>query len=154
MTGQEVTVVPLGVDLAPVTLRIRGSKRGYSEGSQPAEWEVDLEPVTERSYFDHTPRADRNAGVPFEVAVIYPAVASARAIPTRSLRRGDLPPGVPVAVVTGAIDLDADGAADVVLTSYCCDRPTKPAADCDYQCSSTYRKTNGVWKLVDSSKPL
>lgn len=153
-TGQEVTVVPLGVDLAPITLRILGSKRGYSEGSQPAWWEVDLEPVTERSYFDYTPSAERNAGVPFEVAVLHPAVPQARAVPTSSLRRGDMPSGVPLAVVTGAVDLDADGAADVLLTSYCCDRPTKPAADCDYQCSSTYRKMNGAWKVVDTSKPL
>ncbi|HYO91386.1 MAG TPA: hypothetical protein VEQ40_07105, partial [Pyrinomonadaceae bacterium] len=53
VVGSEVTVVPVGVDIAPFNLKIIETKRGAICGeNDPPWWEVELEPVTQKEFFE------------------------------------------------------------------------------------------------------
>lgn len=150
--GAKVTVVPLDVGLEPFELAITNTKPGPQCG-EPSWWEVELAPVKNRRLFAIRPRAGRAEEFPFDVCVLYPAVRIARQIPRVQLRTKSLPRGISIPTVKAAIDLTNDGLPDALLVEYCCADPRKPPGDCDYTCGRTYRRMDGVWRLVDRSSP-
>lgn len=153
--GRKVTIVPLDVNIAAQDLTIVKIKKGASCGGSDvkARWEVELEPIKQKEYFDMTPIANRRAEVPFDVAIIYPAVKSARQLLRNDLKQSMLPKGVSLDTVKAAVDLTSDGAADVLLVEYCCGDPGKATGACDYTCGKTFRKVGNSWKLIDTSSP-
>jgi hypothetical protein len=153
--GERVTVVPLDVNIAPINLRIIGTKRGATCGELDSSvwWEVELEPVKQKDFFEISSVPKRREEVPFDVGVIYPAVKFARQVKGNKLTKEMLPNGVAINTVKGAIDLTNDGIPDVLLVEYCCGSPKKVAEECNYTCGKTFKKVRGTWKLVDTSAP-
>ena len=149
--NSKVTIVPLDVDVAPMDLKITGIKEREACGSHW--WDVELETVKAKLFFDTAALPNRTQEFPFDVGVIYPAVSSARQIRKGALRASMLPKGVSLNTVKGAIDLTGDGIPDALLVAYCCRDPQKPARECDYSCSKTFRKMGNVWRLVNTSSP-
>jgi hypothetical protein len=152
--GRKITIVPLDVNIAAQDLTILKIKKGAScGGSNRAWWEVELEPIKQKEYFDMTPVANRRAEVPFDVAIIYPAVRSARQLLRNDLKQSMLPKGVSLDTVMAAIDLTSDGIPDVLIVEYCCGDAGKATGECDYNCGKTFRKVGNSWKLIDTSSP-
>lgn len=155
VVGTPMTVIPLGVDLAPITVEIVKAEYGPSPCApelQPWTWSIRLAPVSSRGFFDAKPRTDRRDDVPFDVAVVYPTDNAARAIDARRIPRSQLPPTATVENIFAAIDLRGDGRVDIVTLRYCCDGVTK-ATGCNYVCSKTYERVGGRWRLIDSGGP-
>jgi len=153
IVGRNVTIIPIDVDLAPFDLRVRQTKS--QEGCDKSEhrWEVDLETVKDRKFFEVAPIANRRTEVPFEVVVIYPAVSFARQIERARLSKAMVPKHVALSTVKAAIDLTRDHNPEVLILEYCCEHPTEAPKECDYTCGKTFIKVGLVWKLVDTSTP-
>ena len=153
--GAAVTVITLRSEFAPLDLRILKAeqKEDPCNASLPRLWEVELEPVTQREFFDVLPPTDRNDVYPFDVVIIYPAVKSARQIDRNQLKRATLPKRALINTVKAAIDLNVDRKPDVIVTAYCCLAPTKPVNECDYTCGKTFKRVGNSWKLVETSGP-
>ena len=150
----EVTVVPVGVDLAPFKLKVKETKRGsVCAKGEPPWWEVELEPITQQQFFDIRALPGRSEEYPFDVGVIYPAVEFALALPKEQLTQEMLPVGIYAETLTAAIDLTNDKKPDVLIAEFCCREPAKKFPDCDYTCGKTYLKVKDKWKLVDESSP-
>jgi hypothetical protein len=154
VVGEKVTVIPLDVDIPPFELSIVKAemRQGCSEQSA-ASWEVDLEPIKQKIFFDMAPGPNRAEEYPFDVSVIYPAVRFANHLKRESLSRNLLPKAITMKTVKAAIDLTNDGKPDVVVVAYCCGDPRKSAEDCDYSCSKTFKKIRNTWKLINTSSP-
>ena len=152
--GRKVTIIPLDVNIAARELTIRKIQKGAScNGSQGAWWEVELEPITQKEYFEIIPGSNRRAEVPFDVAIIYPAVKSARQLLRNDLTQNMLPRGTSLETVKAALDLTSDGIPDVLIVEHCCGDTSKAAGECDYTCGKTFRKVRNSWKLIDTSAP-
>lgn len=152
--GSEVTVIPVVVDIAPFNLKIIETKRGaVCAANEPPWWEVELEAVTRKEFFDIGALPDRHEEYPFDVCVVYPAVEFVYAVPKEQLKKEMLPPAIFINTVTSAIDLTNDGKPDALIAEFCCREPSKVFPDCDYTCGKTYLKVKGAWKLVDESSP-
>jgi hypothetical protein len=152
--GDRVTVIPLDSGISPLDLRIikTEKKEDACDERLPAYWEVELEPIKLKKFFDFEPNPDRAAEYPFDVVVIYPAVKVARQISKARLTKGVLPGGVSIDTTKAAIDLTNDGKPDVVVIEYCCEG-TKKIDECDYTCGKTFKKVRNSWKLIDTSTP-
>ena len=153
--GDKVTVIPLVVDIPPLDLKILKAeeKKNACDESMPDWWEVELEPIKLKEFFEIMPIFNRAAEFPFDVVIIYPAVRVAWQIKNDQLTRAMLPQGVSINTVKAAIDLTNDRKPDVVIVEYCCGRTKKPAAECDYTCGKTFKRFRNAWKLVDTSAP-
>ena len=151
--GSRVTVVPLGVPLASLELKINKVTREMNECTAESFWRADLEPLTRRDLLDAAPLPDRRPETPFDALVIYPAVKTYRLLKPAALAPRALPRGVTPAAVRAALDLTGDDDPELLYVAYCCDPPTKPLAQCDYQCSKTYLKTRTTWKLTATHEP-
>jgi hypothetical protein len=156
--GAVVTVLPLDVKIAPIELRIVRSQEKetrcnpYVASTARLWWEVELEPVQQEQFFEAA-SPERRAESPFDVALLYPRVKSARQIPNEQLTRDMLPEDVVPNTVRAAIDTTGGHRPDVVIVKHCCTDPHKRPAECDLTCGKTYRKTNNNWALVGTSAP-
>lgn len=152
--GTEVTVVPIGVDIAPFNLKITETKRGsVCAKGEPPWWQVELAPLTQQQFFDIRALPERSEEFPFDVGVIYPAVEFVLALPKEQVTKEMLPAGIYAETLTAAIDLTSDQKPDVLIAEFCCREPAKKFPDCDYTCGKTYLKVKDKWKLVDESSP-
>ncbi len=153
--GEKVTVIPLDADISPLDLRVIKAQKKENPCNErlPNWWEVELEPIKLKEFFEIEPIPTRAAEFPFNVAIIYPAVKVARQMKKEQLMRGALPKGVSINTVKAAIDLNDDRKLDVVIVEYCCGDTKKPADDCDYTCGKTFKKVRNSWKLIDTRTP-
>ena len=153
-TGSKVTVIPLGVGIAPFDLKIIKAEKqrfGCNE-REPYAWAVELESITHHKFFEIAPLPNRREEVPFNVCVIYPAVSLAHQLKKGQLRSGMLPTGISINTVTAAIDVTNDQKPDVLIAEFCCNDSSK-SGGCDYMCGKTFKKVRGNWKLVDEYAP-
>lgn len=156
VVGEKVTIIPLDTDIASLELRIIKVewKDDACDDRQPGVWEIVMEPVTQREFFDAAPWPNRAQEFPFDVCVIYPVVKSARQIKRNQLTKNMLPKGVAINTVTGAIDLTSDRIPDLLIVEYCCGNPTRESGvNCDYTCGKKFKRSGKVWKLIDTSAP-
>ena len=155
VVGEKVTVITVGSDISSFDLRIIKAQKKNAACNErlPPEWEVELEPLKQKSFFEVAPPSDRNGEYPFDVVILYPAVKTAQQVRRAQLELKTLPSGVVLDTVKAAIDLNDDRKPDVVVMEYCCEQETKPAKECDYTCSKTFKKVTNAWKLVDTSAP-
>jgi hypothetical protein len=155
--GTEITVIPLGVAIAPIALKITKAEYGSDrcDDNLPWLWDLEVEPVTQPAFREAQALSGRHPEYPFDVAVIYPANPSARAVGRSHLTRAMLPKGVPLRIVHAVIDLDGDGAPELLKTEFCCEKPSAPAQSgrCNYTCSEIYERVGRVWRLRDSQAP-
>jgi len=152
--GSKVTIIPLGVGIAPFDLKIaKAEKKEFGcDEREPYAWAVELELITHQEFFEIAPLPNRREEVPFDVCVIYPAVAVARQLKKGQLRSGMLPKGISINTVTAAIDLTNDHKPDVLIAEYCCNDSSK-SDECDYMCGKTFKKVRSIWKLIDEYAP-
>jgi hypothetical protein len=148
-------VVPLKVNIAPIELKIVKAQKQKNpcEGRLPIPWEVELEPIQQKEFFDIEPIPKRAAESPFDVCVIYPAVTFARPIQRERLTKDMLPKQVAMNTVAAAIDLTNDQKPDVFIIQYCCADPTKPPEGCDYTCGKIFKKSDNTWIVIDTWEP-
>ncbi|HEV2761568.1 MAG TPA: hypothetical protein VGV38_01140 [Pyrinomonadaceae bacterium] len=151
--GASLTVVPLGVKLPPLELKIKKVAREMNQCTARNFWQADLEPITRRDFRDAAPLPERRPDAPFDVLVIYPAVKTYKLLEASALAARTLPRGVTPKVVRAAVDLDGDAAPELLYVHGCCDDFSKPPQQCDYECSKTFQKTRGVWKLTNTHEP-
>lgn len=152
--GEKVTVVPLEVNVAPIELKIlKATESGGCDKSSPRNWQIELEPITRREFFEVSAIPNRREDAPFDVCIIYPAVEFARQIKKEQLTQEVLPDGITIRTVTAAIDLNNDLKPDILIAQYCCQDSTKPREECDLTCGKTFKKVNDKWMLVDESQP-
>jgi len=153
--GEKVTIIPLDAHAGVIHLSIRKTQKRTQCDDSDGEtwWELDLEPVSQKEYFEISSMPNRRDEVPFDVAIIYPAVKRARQLRRNELKQTMLPLRIALNTVKGAIDLTNDGIPDVMLVEYCCGQPKKPATHCDLTCGKTFRKVRDTWKLIDTSGP-
>ena len=154
--GDAVSVVTLDSDIPTLSVRILRAKKQTEDPctERPVNWwEIELEPLKERNFFEVTAPAERSAEYPFDVVIIYPAVKFARQVGKDQLKLGMLPKGVFVDTVKAAIDLNDDGAPDLVVLEYCCSDRKKPPEACEYTCGKTFKKVRNTWKLIDTFAP-
>src|SRR5262245_39641069 len=109
--GAKATVIPLGADISPLDLRIIKAEKVANPCNtrMPGWWEVELEPITQKEFFEIAPLLNRADEYPFDVALIYPAVKDARQIKKDQLIKAMLPKGVAINIVKAALDLTGDG---------------------------------------------
>ncbi len=155
MVGEKVTVVPLEVNIALIELKIlKATERDDPcDKSLPHYWELELESITQKEFFEVSATPNRREDVPFYICIIYPAVEFARQIKREQLTKEVIPEGVTIKTVTAAIDLTNDQKPDVLIAKYCCDDSTKPEEECDYTCGKFFRKVSDKWKLMKEFGP-
>ncbi len=56
----------------------------------------------------------------------------------------ELPPGVKAPVVSAAVDLTADGSADLLVVEFCCGGRSR-RNECDYHCGETWQRLEDGW---------
>ena len=144
----EVLLIPLAGELAAIrtqVLKISLIENPCSE-ALPKLYETELRPVSDKSWLSSSP--------PFEVCVIYPAIASARALKLDALQTTQLPTKVALANIIAALDINNDQQPDVLLLEYCCDNPQADRKSCDLTCSAVYvRVANGQWRIAETQTP-
>ena len=154
VVGERITVIPLQVDVDPLDLEIlKAQKQENSCDSRlPAYCEIDLEPIEKEEIFEIEALPNRRAELPFDVALVYPAVKFARALKKEQLTSDMLPQGFTSNTVFAAIDLTNDQEPDLVILRYCCNDSKKSSEECS-TCSATYKRTNNSWERIDSNSP-
>jgi hypothetical protein len=151
--GDSVTVLPLKQGLLP--LQAKATSVEFQKGvadELPDLWLVDID-VTARAFFSARPDRHRRDDLPFDALVVYPAQAQARLLAAGAVAK-DLPRerGCSKRTLRAAVDLDADGKADVTMFEFCCQKPTSPRTNwpCENTCHTTYLRRNGqAWRLVE-----
>ena len=153
--GDEVTVVTVDAPIPTFSLRILKAtpKQESCDERSPLSWEVELQPITQKTFFEASPPPERRPEFPFDVVIIYPAVKLARQIGNNQLKPEMLPRGVLIDTVEAAIDLNEDHRPDMVVVKYCCSTGKQMTENCNYECGKTFKKAGNAWRLVNSSAP-
>jgi hypothetical protein len=155
-TDDKVTVVPLGVDISPIELRIVDVHPVDFPIKQEVyhyAWEAELEPITQTEFLEYK----KDEEFPFDVLWIYPSVEFSLLVSGDKLTDEMLPEGVDRNTVTAAIDLTNDQKPDLLMVSYCiehypADLPDAPP--CRRGCSKKYVKdSEGKWKQIEDFRP-
>lgn len=160
-TGEKITIIPLKVNLEPFQLSVTKATKIKNEVcdvegfEREFFWNTELEKITNKEILEIKPVKYDNQELPFEVFGIYPAVEFVRNLSPKELKQEMLPKGVSVQTIEAAIDLDNDGKPDLLEVIFCCsDKHKSPSEDGDcYICQKSFKKINGVWKLVDAANP-
>jgi hypothetical protein len=156
--GAALTLVPLGIDLPAVQSRVLSVQKTPDpcSDSLPPWWEVQIAPLTQPTYIQAAsplPPSQDAEHYPFEVAVLYPAIAQVRALNRGLLEVAALPPRRRAEQVLLALDFNGDAAPELVLVEYCCDKPQLPVKECDLTCRQTWLRTGGQWRVIDKGTP-
>ena len=157
--GAEVTLVPLGVELPAAIVQVIQAVAVENPCSDalPKLYDTELAPLADPVWLSApTPFNEKrfSENAPFDVCVIYPAVAQARALNRGLLDAATLPKKVPLANIVLALDTTGDDEADVLLVEYCCDQPQAARGACDLTCSAVYvRAPNGAWRIAETQTP-
>jgi hypothetical protein len=156
--GDLITVVPMSSALPAVDLKVTSVHFQEATDLTPATWLVEAE-TTLPAFLDAKPDAGRADEHPFEAVVVYPKTSRARLLPKKSVAK-DLPPGRGHSPQTlwAVVDLDEDGAADVEVFRFCCNRPRHGwvagagPSPCDTNCEDIFlRPKGGTWTLAHES---
>lgn len=141
-----LTILPIDVTYAPFDLKVVSFTQ--RKETTPYWWEVELEKVTDKQLHTIPMRLGR-------VAVLYPAQSDAKLLSPASIPIADLPKGMAPVTVMFAVDSNGDDRPDAIEQSFCCDNESESgdSGNCDYNCSKTYLRQRGKWKMVNSSQP-
>lgn len=158
IVGAAVTLIPLGVNLPATQTRILQVDKTPDPCSEtlPPWWSLKLAPLTEARFVQAEAAqasAESDVNYPFKICVLYPAVATARALNRGLLDAANLPKGVRPEQVLLALDLDGDDTPDFVLAEHCCDKPQAPLKDCDLTCRKTWQRRANQWTVLDAGTP-
>jgi hypothetical protein len=105
IVGEKVTIIPLDVNIAPLGLRVVKAEKqdNACDETMPARWEIELEPIRQRTIVEIASAPGRSLDYPFDVCVIYPAVLFARQVEQHGLTQNMLPKGVAIKTVTAEL---------------------------------------------------
>lgn len=146
--GQEVTVAPLGVPVAPFRMLIRGIEPHQFEacGGDKIEtiYDVQIDDLPARSLLTLPAPPERRDEFPFDAAVIYPAVSRVRVLTPAQIPLAKLPRGVRVSDVTLALALTSESAPDLLIVT----RDEGARTSEDY-----YQRYGSIWRQVKHLTP-
>jgi hypothetical protein len=153
--GDSVTVLPMKQGLPP--LQAKATSVQFQQGvpdELPDLWLVDID-VDAPAFFSARPDRHRRDDMPFDALVVYPAQTQARLLAAAAVAK-DLPRerGCSKRTLRAAVDLDADGKADVTMFEFCCQKSTSPrtTSPCENTCQATNLRRNGQpWRLVEEA---
>jgi len=153
--GDAVSVLPLRQGLPPLQAKATAVK--FQEGvadELPDLWLVDIN-VKDPAFFSARTERHRREDVPFDAIVVYPAQTEARLLAAAAVAK-DLPreSGCSKRTLRAAVDLDADGKADVTMFEFCCQEPTSPIREsaCENMCQTMYLRRSGQpWQVVEKA---
>jgi hypothetical protein len=123
----------------------------------PKLFDTELKPSADATWLKAVnPDPERQDGekAPFDVCVIYPAVAAARALERNTFEKAQLPKKVLLHQIVVALDVTGDEQPEILLVEYCCDKPQAQRNECDLTCSAVYvREANGQWRIAETQTP-
>lgn len=152
--GAMVTVVPLTGKAPSFSLSVVDSARKPACGRPRKPWfSVLLSSVDSAELKAIDPWPYRGEDVPIDVAVLFPEVKGARFIERKDVPQSDIPGGFLRRTVHGAIDLDGDAKADVLILQYCWSDPKMIFPECNAVTGRVYRRVKGKWKLIGKPTP-
>ena len=157
--GAMVTMVPLNVTLTAVNTSVTRTTviQNPCSDALPRLYDTEFAPLTESAWLTlPTPVAGKrfSENVPFDVCVIYPAVAAARSLNRDLLDAALLPKKVPLANIVLALDINGDDTPEILLVEYWCDNPQAPHGACDLTCTAVYRRqADDTWYLIETQTP-
>lgn len=91
----------------------------------------------------------RSAESPFDFAYVIPSQPKAKLVQPPTT----LPPGVTIATVKFAFDLNDDGSADAMYVMSDCDTGAAVTAETGATCTASYVLKKSKWVLLDSTSP-
>lgn len=152
--GTKVTVVPLTAKAPSFSLSVVDSARQAACGRPRKPWfSVLLSAVDSAELKAIDPWPYRGEDLPIDVAVLFPEVRGARFIERSQVPQSDIPGGYLQRTVHGAIDLDGDAKADVLILQYCWSDAKKIFPECNAVTGRVYRRVKGKWKLIGKPTP-
>ncbi|MCZ6858686.1 MAG: hypothetical protein O7I42_00130 [Alphaproteobacteria bacterium] len=152
--GTKVTVVPLTTKAPSFSLSVVDSAQKPACGQPRKPWfSVLLTSVDSPQLKTIDPWPYRGEDVPIDVAVLFPEVRGARFIARKQVPQSDIPGGFLQRTVHGAIDLDGDAKADVLILQYCWSDPKLIFPECNAVTGRVYRRVKGKWKLIGKPTP-
>ncbi len=152
--GTKVTVVPLTGKAPSFSLSVVDSARQQACGRPRKPWfSVLFSSVDSPQLRKIDPWPYRGEDVPIDVAVLFPEVKGAKFIARKQVPQSDIPGGFLQRTVYGAIDLDNDAKADVLILQYCRGDPKKIFPECNAVTGRVYRRLEGDWKLIGKPTP-
>ncbi len=95
------------------------------------------------------PDAGKSAEFPFEMAYVIPSQPKAKLVQPPDA----LPPGITIATVKFALDLNDDGHADALYVTSDCDSGGAVTKDTGGTCTASYLMKESKWVLLDSTSP-
>lgn len=149
-----LTVLPIDVSHRPFNLKIVSLTKRTEE--KPYWWEVELQKVSDKDLYSMPSPQNLSPTSLGRVAVLYPAQKNAKLLAPASIPIADLPKGIAPATVIFAVDSRGDNRPDAIEQSFCCENESLSGllGSCDYNCSRTYLRLSGKWKMVNFSQPL
>ncbi len=149
--GAMVQIFPLADGLPIIELKIINATRREDMG-KPS-YHLELEEITDKSYWTFKGPPERRAEFPTDLLVLYPPIKQASLMSNKTLLQEDLPENIKSDIIKSALDFDGDGKADAIVCYFCC-RDRSPIDNCDYHCNETYVKINNNWVMTNSSQPM
>ena len=152
--GTKVTVVPLTAKAPSFSLSVVDSAQKPACGNPRKPWfSLLLSAVDSAELKAIDPWPYRGEDVPIDVAVLFPEVKGARFIARKKVPQSDIPGGFLQRTVHGAIDLDGDAKADILILQYCWSDPKKIFPECNAVTGRVYRRIKGEWKVIGKPTP-
>ena len=152
--GTKVTVVPLSAKAPSFSLSVVDTARQAACGRPRKPWfSLLFSSVDSPQLKAVDPWPYRGEDVPIDVAVLFPEVKGARFIERKNVPPSDIPDGFRQRTVHGAIDLDGDAKADVLILQYCWVDKTKVFPECNAVTGRVYRRVKGKWELIGKPTP-
>lgn len=152
--GTKVTVVPLSAKAPSFSLSVVDTARQAACGRPPKPWfSLLFSSIDSPQLKAIDPWPFRGEDVPIDVAVLFPEVKGARFIERKNVPQSDIPGGFRQRTVHGAIDLDGDAKADVLILQYCRLDKTKIFPECNAVTGRVYRRVKGKWELIGKPTP-
>lgn len=117
--GDSVQVIPLVENLPTLSLKItKTTPRDDFETGTPDWFEVELEEVTEKVYFEFQGPKERRAEYPGEVAIVYPLIKTSKYLKNIDFDKITLPANVTKSIIKGALDFNNDALPDVLICEF------------------------------------
>jgi len=159
-TGKPATVIPFSEKADAFQLQIvEARKRGACAATGKPWWAITLAPAKQSKLRAVAPNRYRDADKPIDAAVIYPAQEDALFIEPLLIPKSDIPDKFLPKTLVGGVDLDGDGASNLMFLEYCCRDRTKTVPECIATCTRVYwlkkdeKTKKATWKLIGRLAP-
>ena len=148
--GANIFMWPLRNAPQPMNIKITDVQSGEAcNGGQDQMHAVTGTPENMTDILSTKTDTGRSAESPFDFAYIIPSQPKAKLVQPPTT----LPPGVTIATVKFALDLNDDGHADAMYVTSDCDTGAAVTAETGATCTASYVLKESKWVLLDSTSP-